>query len=288
MNTHLIIILTGLAIALLSFSGALLAFKKINTWFSQNIKLLVTFAAGVFVMTSFSLMSETFEFLSKNTALFSIIGGFLGMLILHKIIPETHHHHDNECATCIPQKSGPKLLIGDIIHNIADGIVLVAAFSVSKEVGILATVSIAIHEFIQEISEYIVLRNSGYSNKKTLLLNFISSLSIFIGVFIGIYLTQDTALQAILLGISAGAFLHIVFHDLIPYNSMRKIHKKQSWNYIGVFFLGIILMITVGFSMPHTHEHAGTEHHHDEHEIEIHTNQEGGALLEDEHNHSHE
>lgn len=280
MHTNLIIVLTAFGVALLSFAGALLAFKKINTWFSQNIKLLVTFAAGVFVMTSFGLMSEAFEFLSKNTAIISIVGGFLAMLILHKILPETHHHHDNECPTCIPQKSGIKLLVGDIIHNVADGIVLVAAFTISLEIGILATISIAVHEFIQEISEYIVLRNSGYSNRKTLLLNFLSSLSIFIGIFVGLVLTQDTYVQAVLLGISAGAFLHIVFHDLIPYNAMRKINKKQSWNYIAMFFTGIILMVVVGFSIPHSHEnheeiHTDTQAHdsnlelnHDEHHNE--------------------
>lgn len=280
MNTNLIILFTALGIALLAFSGALLAFKKINTWFSHNIKLLVTFAAGVFVMTAFGLMSETFEFLSQNTAIISIVGGFLGMLILHKILPETHHHHDNDCPTCIPQKSGVKLLTGDVIHNIADGIVLVAAFTVSIEVGILATISIAIHEFIQEISEYIVLRNSGYSNKKTLVLNFLSSLSIFIGVFIGLVLTQDTKFQAILLGISAGAFLHIVFHDLIPYHSMRKINKKESWNYIGVFLIGIALMVIVGFSLPHTHGHEDGDSHEEEHTLEHKYNHD--------HEHSHE
>lgn len=280
MNTNLAII-TALGIAILSFSGALLSFKKINSWFSQKIKFLTIFAAGVFTMTSLGLMSETFEFLPKNTAVISILGGFIGMLILHKILPETHHHHDKDCESCISPKSGPKLLVGDMIHNIADGIVLVAAFSVSKEVGIIATFSIAIHEFIQEISEYIVLRNSGYSIKKTLILNFISSLSIFIGVIVGLLLTQDPEFQAILLGISAGAFLHIVFHDLIPYDSMRKINKKASWNYIGVFLLGIALMIAVGFSMPHTHEHGDSEdiHHHENEEI---------LLPEEDHNHSHE
>lgn len=254
MNIVLIIILFSFVISLVSFSGAILGFTKNRSWFSRNTKLLVTFAAGIFVMTSFGLMSEAFEFLTNEKAIISIVGGFLGILILHKILPETHHHHDEDCPTCIPQKSGLKLVIGDVIHNIADGIILVAAFSVSQEMGILATISILIHEFIQEVSEYIVLRNSGYSNKKTLLINFFSSLSIFIGVAIGILLTQDTQFQAVLLGISAGAFLHVVFHDLIPYHELRRIQKKESWNYIGIFFLGIALMISVSFIIPHTHE----------------------------------
>lgn len=260
MNIVLIIILFSFIISLVSFSGAILGFTKNRSWFSHNTKLFVTFAAGVFVMTSFGLMSETFEFLTNEKAILSIVGGFLGIMILHKILPETHHHHDDDCPTCIPKRSGLKLVVGDIIHNIADGIILVAAFSISKEMGILATISILIHEFIQEVSEYIVLRNSGYSNKKTLLINFFSSLSIFIGVGIGILLTQNIEFQSVLLGISAGVFLHVVFHDLIPYHELRRIHKKESWNHIGIFLLGITLMVGISFILPHTHENQTNEH----------------------------
>jgi len=268
MNTILLIILSACIISLASFSGALLAFKKINSWFSQNTKLLVTFAAGIFLMTSIGLLSETFEFLTREKAIFSVLAGFLGMLLLHKILPETHHHHDNECPTCIPQKSSTKVIVGDIIHNVADGIVLVVGFSISKEVGILALTSVLVHEFIQEISEYIVLRNSGYSNKKALTINFLSSLSIFIGVLIGFLLTQDPGFQAILLGISAGAFLHIVFHDLIPFSIIKKIPKNNILHHFVVFFLAIGIMVVIGFTLPHAHEH-GDEHTHENMENHI-------------------
>lgn len=253
-----ILVSAGL-ISLVSFAGAILTFQNLNGWFSRNTKLLVTFAAGVFVMTAVGIMGETFELLGNQTAIVSIVGGFLGMLILHKIIPETHHHHDKDCHTCLPQKSGHKLVLGDVVHNTADGIVLVAAFSASLEIGIITSVSILIHEVIQEISEFIVLRNSGYSIKKSLLINFFSSLSIFIGIAIGLFLTQKTELQAILLGISAGIFLHIVFHDLIPYNSVRKLSQKSSWNYIVVFLLGIGVMFGVSLIAPHGHDEVSEE-----------------------------
>src|SRR5690606_11695982 len=110
------------------------------------------------------------------------------------------------------------ILTGDTIHNIADGLVLVSAFSVSNEFGFFVTISILIHEIIQEISEYFVLRDSGFSRKKALSFNFLSSLSIFIGIFIGYVLIQNEIIQAVLLGFSAGIFLHIVFHDLLPYH----------------------------------------------------------------------
>lgn len=255
MNTNLFIILSAALISLVSFSGVLLASKKINTWFFKKTKLLITFSAGIFTMTSIGLMGETFESLEKQTAIISIVGGFLAILILHKLLPETHHHEDTNCPNCIKQKSSIKLVTGDIIHNISDGIILVVAFVAGKEIGIITAVSILTHEIIQEISEYIILRNSGYSTKKTLSINFLSSLSIFLGIGIGFLLTKNTELRTILLGISAGIFLHLVFHDLFPYDSVKKITQKESWKHIGIFLLGIIIMASIGFIVPHTHNH---------------------------------
>ena len=87
-------------ISIMSFIGALLTSGKSKTWFFKNNHLLVVFAAGVFTITSLNLMSEVFEFLSNQYAILTIVGGFVGMLILHKILPETHHHHNQECENC--------------------------------------------------------------------------------------------------------------------------------------------------------------------------------------------
>ncbi len=265
MNTSYIILAASI-ISILSFGGVLLTIKTVQSWFFKNSTFLVTFAAGVFIMTSVGLIGETFEFLSNRTAIISIVGGFLAMFVLHKILPETHQHEGVSCDSCVTKKSGTKLIIGDSIHNIADGIVLVAAFSFSLELGILTSISIAVHEFIQEISEYVVLRNSGYSMRKSLTLNFISALSIFIGVLIGLFLTQETTTQAILLGISGGAFLHVVFHDLIPYSSLSHISTKPFLKHSILFILGIGIMMVIGALAPHTHEH-GHDHEHGDHHI---------------------
>lgn len=263
MSTTYIFISAGI-ISLLSLGGIILAIKTLKHWFFKNASLLVTFAAGVFIMTSIGIIGETFEFLPNTQALLSITIGFLGMLVLHKIIPETHQHEGVSCDTCIvSKKSGSKIIVGDIIHNTADGIILVAAFSISTQLGIITALSIAVHEFIQEISEYIVLRNSGYSVRKSLTLNFISALSIFVGVLVGLFLTQDTGTQAILLGISGGAFLHVVFHDLIPYNSLPKTSSQGFATHSLVFGLGILIMFAIGQLAPHTHEHEEETHMHE-------------------------
>ncbi len=281
-------ILSALCISLASFSGALFASQKAHTWLfkKKNITFLVTFSAGVFGATAILLSFEAFEMLSKINALVAIFSGFLFMLVLHKILPESHHH-DTECPSCEPKikKTGIKILTGDTIHNIADGLVLVSAFSVSKEFGFFVTISILIHEIIQEISEYFVLRDSGFSRKKALAFNFLSSLSIFVGILIGYLLIQNETIQAVLLGFSAGIFLHIVFHDLLPYHELQKNETKNSWKHILVLCLGIGIMILINLATPHTHTHDDAEHMR---ETNIdHTDLEGEVIHEDDLDHDH-
>lgn len=247
------VIFSALLISIASFSGVLFISKNAKNWLFKNIKYLVTFSAGIFLMTSLGLAGETFEFLSIRDSVFAIVGGFVFMSVLHAFLPETHHHHDDACPTCTSSKKGVKILVGDSIHNIADGIVLFAAFSVSNGLGLIAFLSVFVHEFIQEISEFFVLRQSGYSTKSALSLNFITSLSIFIGFFIGAFLVKSIEVQAVLIGFSAGAFLHIVFHDLIPYEEALSRDKKSVFRHIILFILGISLILFLGFIFPHSH-----------------------------------
>lgn len=260
------LIFSALFVSLASFSGALFVSKKAHHWLfkKNNIKFLITFSAGVFGTTAILLSFEAFEILSKTQALVAVISGFVFMLILHKLLPESHHH-DTECASCEPKikKTGIKILTGDTIHNIADGLVLVSAFSVSNEFGFFVTISILIHEIIQEISEYFVLRDSGFSKNKALAFNFLSSLSIFAGVLIGYLLIQNETIQAVLLGFSAGIFLHIVFHDLLPYHELQKNDTKNSWKHILVLCLGIMIMVLIAIATPHTHSHDDPHHVHE-------------------------
>lgn len=265
--------IAALTIALVSFAGLLFISTNAKDWLFKHINLLVTFAAGVFLMSAFNLAAEAFELMDHGLALTSIAAGFIILWIIQSLIPETHHHHDTDCASCEqkPHK-GVKILIGDAIHNIGDGILLVPTFLISFELGLILAVSIFIHEFIQEISEFFVLKQAGFSTKKALFWNFISALTIVLGVCIGVFLAQSITLQAILIGISAGMFLHIVFHDLLPYQVFKQKNVPQTTKHIIVFILGTLLIMFIGLFTPHSHEHDSNDHgsHDYDHETELH------------------
>jgi zinc and cadmium transporter len=254
----LIVFFVALIISLASFAGLVFVAKTSRGWMLRNIKFLITFSAGVLFMTALQIAGESFELLSKGTAIWSILGGFALLWIVQAIIPEVHHHHDEACPDCIPAKSSIKTLIGDAIHNIGDGILLVPAFTISMELGIATAISIFVHEFIQEISEFFVLRGAGFSTKKALRTNFLSSLTIFIGVAIGIFLVSSLKIQGILLGISAGAFLQIVVHDLFPFAAVKKVQSLSAWKHLGLFMGGIVIIALLGTIIPHEEIHTDT------------------------------
>lgn len=68
-------------------------------------------------------------------------------------------------------------LIGDMVHNFIDGIIIAASYFVSIEVGIATTIAVILHEIPQEIGDFGVLIHGGFSKAKALFVNFITALS---------------------------------------------------------------------------------------------------------------
>jgi zinc and cadmium transporter len=91
---------------------------------------LISFSAGIFLLTSVHMIIESYELITNYyfTFILFLLGYFLP-IFLSKIIPNFHHHHDDSCHK--HSASGKKVLIGDSIHNITDGLILVPAFLIS-------------------------------------------------------------------------------------------------------------------------------------------------------------
>ncbi len=246
-------------IMLVSLTGAIFVGKFTKGFFEQRLPFLVSFSAGVFLVTTGALMLEVFELsLTMVSGVGMIIFGYLLAWLLQYLLPETHHHHDDECAV---QKGGAKkLIIGDAIHNIADGIVLVTAFSVSSVLGFAIAVSIVIHETLQEISEFFVLRRAGYTNRQALLINFSVSSTVIIGVLLGYFALVSEGFELALLAVSAGFFIQVVIHDLLPRQSHHET-KDDFLKHILLVVVGVMVMGLIASSLGEDHGHAEEDIH---------------------------
>lgn len=242
------IILSSLAIMLASLIGAISVWKKLGTTIEKNLHYLVSFSAGVFLFIAYELGHE-----AEWSAW--IVLGVASSLLLFKIIPDFHHHHDGDASDHGHSRlDARRIIVSDAIHNIGDGILLAASFSVSIALGLATSLSVFIHEIIQEISEFFVLKQAGFDTKKALILNFLTSATILIGAIGGYFLLEKfEAIEHPLLGITAGAFFVIVVHDLIPHSIQSIKTKKHVSQHVLWFVFGAILISIASAIIPHMH-----------------------------------
>ena len=109
------------------------------------------------------------------------------------------------------------ILIGDAFHNFVDGFVIAAAFLTSIPLGIAASFAVIAHEVPQEVGDFAILLESGYSRMRALLLNTLSSLATLPGAVIAYYFLGAT-MEAVpyILALSAASFIYIAIADLVP------------------------------------------------------------------------
>ncbi len=211
------IALASLAVMGSSLIGVIALWRNAYFFIEKNISYLVSFAAGVFVFTVISLTHEAREYGSLLHLVLSALAGFLLLSIIARLLPEFHHHHSESANHTHSKSSAYRILLSDGVHNLSDGVLITAAFLIGPLAGVAATVSIFIHELIQEISEFFLLKQYGYSNVQALSRNALVSSSILVGS-IGSYFFFNSFTKSlpILLGLTAGGFIAVLVEDLLP------------------------------------------------------------------------
>ena len=250
-----------------SLSGIVFAWQGLNRFLNKNTKYLTTFAAGVFTVLTFHVLKETFTLSSTYLwAIGSIAVGMIFIRLVTYLLAPLHHHHSLPAEDCPHRHScldARKVMISDIFHNIGDGILLVSAYALDYHLGITATVGILLHEIVQEISEFFIYKEAGWSTKKALLLNFISATSIILGAVLALSLISVEWLVAPLTGLATGGFLYVLLRDLLPHTIHNARHYHAWKQHSLIFCLGVVLMIFLKFIAPHTHGHHEHPEHHE-------------------------
>lgn len=257
-------LISSLVITAASLVGVIFLSDKLGKWAHENLKYLVSFSSGIFLVIAIHLGLEAIEIIDNILlALGTILIGSLILYIVSILFPEVHHHHEEEELSDGENhyRSARGVLWGDAVHNFADGIIIGPAFLVNPTIGILTTLGILIHELAQEVSEYFLLVRSGYSSKDALLRNLISSSTVIIGAIVGFFIASLEIWSGILLGIASGVFLFILCTDLIP-ASVKSSHAEK--DYLR-YFLWTLAGIALIFLLNSMVQRAGLgEHGHEE------------------------
>jgi zinc and cadmium transporter len=184
---------------------------------------LVSYATGTLLGAAFLGMIPTaLEQAAATAVSATVLAGLVLFFVLEKLVL-WRHCHDNQCT--MHSQAGPLLLFGDALHNFVDGVVIAAAFLVSPALGIATALAVIAHEIPQEVGDFAILLESGYSRARALLLNGISSLTTLPGAIITyLWLEQTRALVPYILALSAASFVYIAIADLIP-----NLHRQTSF-----------------------------------------------------------
>jgi len=222
---------------------------------SKMVERMVSLSVGIMLSTSLlHALPEAFESGADTRSLFAtLLAGLLAFFMLEKltILRHSHHHegdghhhahgHDKQEAG----KSGWMILVGDGLHNFTDGILIAAAFLANPELGIVTGLAIIAHEIPQEIGDFIVLLNAGFSRARAYFFNLLCSLMAVAGGLLG-YFTLDKASGLIpyVLVFASSGFIYIAVSDLMP-QMQRRATVRESVPQVLLIGLGVVIVLVL-------------------------------------------
>lgn len=280
MNTLTMILLACLAGGLISMAAAAAVVFRLSR---QATGVLVAFAAGVMLSSAFlHILPEAFNSLppvdihaghnhgaddqaaiaaeedahaghnhgGPAATLFAVMLATLFVFFaLERLALWRHSHgdcssHEGHHATVT---APPLILLGDAFHNFVDGVLIAAAFIADPMLGVTTTVAIIAHEIPQEMGDFVLLRNAGWSNTKAFIANAGSSLSSLLGGALGFFALSaaDAALPYVLV-IAASSFIYVALADIFPLlHRQRESFVQQSLLIVaGVAVVPVVGMFT--------------------------------------------
>ena len=231
-----------------SFLSLMLAYLFSKLKMVNYADYFVSFAVGTLLGAAFlEIIPHAYE-LSRDLHQISLIVlvGILVFFILEKLLV-WRHCHGSHCENHSPVvnhdvKKGSILIIGDCFHNFIDGILIASAFIVDINLGLITALAIIVHEIPQEISNFSILINSGYSLSRTLLMNVITGFAMIIGAILAYFVLNDLEfLIPIILAFAASSMIYVAISDLIP-SLHKKVEIKQTFQQTFSIFLGVLII----------------------------------------------
>jgi zinc and cadmium transporter len=238
-------LIATLLVSAVSLVGVVFIFAE---WSERLEVLFLSFAAGILLGTTFlELLPEAVEVNADGNVFLATLAAIVVFFLLERYLHGFHGHEEGHA-----KQSRYLILVGDSVHNFADGVAIAASFLVSPSVGVATTLAVAAHEIPQEIADYGVLVSGGFSRRKALLLNFYSGLTALLGA-VGCFVFGDfvTPHLGYFMAASAGMFVYIAAADLMP--ELHHSRWRNSWLCTVPFFAGIALMGVLLVAIPESH-----------------------------------
>lgn len=173
-------------------------------WIPPLLALAIGVLAGDAVL---HLLPHAVDALGVASTLLLAGSGFGMFAVLRWLLPVTRRRGSTAALS----------LGGDAVHNLGDGLLIALAFATSPVLGIATVIAILAHELPQELGDYAILVDAGYSPSEASRANLGSAATVFIGALAGLIAgpAAEPALQW-LAPVVAGGFLYLALFALLP------------------------------------------------------------------------
>ncbi|MDE2402437.1 MAG: ZIP family metal transporter [Burkholderiales bacterium] len=226
------------------------------------VRHLVSLSTGVLLGTALlHVLPEAFESKAPPQGLFlTLLFGLMFFFLLEKAElyrhghhhehDDHHHHHGFDAAQA--GRGGWSVLVGDSIHNFCDGVLIAASFLADPQVGLVTSLAIIAHEIPQEVGDYIVLLNAGFSRTRALVYNAISGFSAVVGGVLGYVLIAPwQAYLPYMMVVASSSFIYVAVADLIP-----QLQKRLSWRDTALQLMWLVIgLVMIGSIVHSLHGH---------------------------------
>jgi len=176
----------------------------------------------------------------------------------HEVVHHGHSHAHSHLHSAPKSISSVAwmVIMGDGVHNLADGLAIGAAFASGFMSGVSTSVAVLCHELPHEIGDFAMLMKAGMTIKQAIFYNIISSVLSFMGMVIGLLLGTISDVTPWIFSITAGIFLYVALVDMVPELSSGHAHpiskdRQGEGHWVGVMLqvlgmaMGVSIMLVI-------------------------------------------
>ncbi len=254
------LLFTIYAIILLAVSIVGAYLPQIGKLKDDRAHLMIALSAGIFLgLLMFILLPEALEEseeggIDTHYAMMMVALGFVLILIFNAIFKHQHHEH---CG-CHEDEHSHELVsistfIGLAIHAACDGLALAAVFMSGEEMGLMATIGLCIHKFVELFSLSSTMALTDIDKKKAMTRLGLFALITPIAGALFFLLFSDMEVEGTLglpLAFAGGTLMYVTMCDLIPEAFHR---EEKDFKSLALLLIGVGIMVALALLFPHSH-----------------------------------
>ena len=243
MSTLFWIVISGLAMSAIALVGSVSLLLPSHV-LERVLLPLVAFAAGTLLGGALlHMLPAALEHSGVTLSVFLwLLAGFMTFFVLEQFLHWRHQHFPTERAPVTYL-----VLLGDILHNLLDGLAVGGAFVADVRLGVSAWLATAAHEVPQELGDFAVLIHGGWEKRRALVFNVISAFTFLAGGLLA-YVAAKAIDVMFLLPFAAGNFIYVAASDLIP-EVQRPGRFSTGLIHLAALLLGIALLYLIRIAL---------------------------------------